>query len=322
MTRAIAFDLGGTHCSIGLVEDRSLLAVRDIALDATAGLARILPALRAHALELLAAHSLRPEECLGVSVSLPSLVDFASGRIVSTNNKYPDATTIDLRTWCKDSFGLPLAVENDARAALMGEHSCGAAEGASDALMLTLGTGIGAAVLVGGKPFRTGQAQGGNLGGHIPVSLHGRACTCGAIGCMEAEASSWALPLIVAGWNEVDASSLVKIPGVNFEAINFEILFQHARSGDAIAQAIAQHCIHVWSVGIVGLIHAYGPELIVMGGGIMRNAAEILPPLEAYVHAHAWTPSGRVRITPALLGNYAPLYGAIPLLEDLLPGAR
>ncbi len=293
-----------------------LLAVRDIELEATNGLARMLPELRAQALELLAAHSLGPQDCLGVAVSLPSLVEFRSGRIVSTNDKYPDATTLALGDWCRESFGLPLAVENDARAALMGEYTCGAAEGASDVLMLTLGTGIGSAVLVGGRPFRTGQAQGGNLGGHIPVALDGRACTCGAIGCMEAEASSWALPLIVAGWEGVATSSLAKIA-----VVNFQILFEHARSGDLIAQAIARHCMHVWSVGLVGLIHAYGPELVVLGGGIMRNAAEILPPLEEYVQAHAWTPSGRVRITPALLGNHASLYGAIPLLHEFLHGA-
>ena len=313
MTAAIAMDLGGTHCSIAVVQDRRLLAVNDVALDALEGLGPLLPRLREETLALLRGCSLQTLDCLGVSLSLPSLVDFRQGRVVSANDKYPDAVTTDLRAWSEQAFQLPIAIENDARAALMGEHVCGAAEGAADVLMLTLGTGIGSAVLVGGKPFRTAQAQGGNLGGHIPVSLNGRRCTCGAIGCMEAEASSWALPQVVAAWPAIETSRLAGVRPLDFRG-----LFACANDGDPVAREIVRHCVHVWAVGVVGLVHAYGPELVVLGGGVMQNAAAILPELRAYVHRHAWMPSGAVRIEAATLGNHAPLYAAVPLLEDFL----
>ena len=208
------------------------------------GLAGVLPLIHETALELLDSTAVRISDCLGLALSLPSLVDFRNARIASTNDKYADATSIDLHGWCKEHFNLPLVIENDARAALCGEHFCGAAEGFSDVLLLTLGTGIGSAVFVDGIPYRTRHLQGGNLGGHIPVSLHGRTCTCGATGCMEAEASSWSLPAITRDWPRVETSALSQLTHVNFRA-----LFQCADSGDPIAQQIVDHCILVWSCG-------------------------------------------------------------------------
>jgi glucokinase len=132
---------------------------------------------------------------------------------------------------------------------------------------------------------------------------------------MEAEASSWSLPAIVAGWPGVEASALNGV-----RTIDFKHLFRCADAGDAIAQQVIGHCIHVWAVGTVGLIHAYGPERIVFGGSVMSRADRILPQIAAYVDRHAWTPSGPVSIVPAMLGNYAALYGAIPILQEFLRG--
>jgi len=315
MTLALACDLGGTHFSAAVVQDRSLLAVADVPVESKEGLAAVLPLIHSTILELLHKSSVTLSDCVGLAFSLPSLVDFKRGRIASTNDKYADALSVDLRGWCRDCFGLPLAIENDARAALLGEHLCGAAAGYSDVLLLTIGTGIGSALLIDGRPFRPRSLQGGNLGGHVPVALHGRPCTCGAIGCMEAEASSWSLPAIVGGWPGVSASVLNGLPSMNFKEV-----FLRADGGDAVAQQIVDHCIHVWSVGTVGLVHAYGPERIVFGGSVMNRADRILPQITAYVNQHAWTPSGQVSIVPAALGNHAALYGAIPMLQEFLQG--
>lgn len=315
MTLAIACDLGGTHFSAAVVQDNSLLAVKDVPVKSREGLAAVLPLIHSTILELLHTSSATLSDCVGLALSLPSLVDFKRARIASTNDKYADALSIDLKGWCRNRFGLPLAIENDARAALLGEHLCGAAAGYSDVLLLTIGTGIGSALLIDGHPFRPRSLQGGNLGGHIPVALKGRVCTCGAIGCMEAEASSWSLPAIVADWPGVTASALSELT-----SINFNDLFFCAGGGDAVAQQVVDHCIHVWSVGTVGLVHAYGPERIIFGGGVMSRADRILPQISAYVSQHAWTPSGQVSIVPAALGNHAALYGAIPMLQEFLQG--
>jgi glucokinase len=315
MTIAIACDLGGTHFSVAVVKDKSLLAVKDVPVESREGLAPILPLIHKTALELLDASSLRFSDCLGLALTVPSIVDFKQARIASTNDKYADALSVDLHGWCAKYFELPLAVENDARAALRGEHFCGAAEGYSDVLLMTIGTGIGSALFVDGRPYRTRHLQGGNLGGHIPMSLRGRACTCGAIGCMEAEASSWSLPAVVREWPGVETSALSKSARIDFKE-----LFRCAEAGDAVAQQVLDHCILVWSQGTVGLIHAYGPERIVFGGAVMRRADYILPRIIDHVNQCAWMPSGPPSIVPAMLGNHAALHGAIPILQEFLQG--
>lgn len=312
MRHAIGIDLGGSHISAGIVGEQRLLLSRNIPVTATGGLAPVLPGLRDTALSLLQDVGLRATDCLGVAVSLPSLVDARTGRIVSVNDKYPDAQAIDLHAWCRDALGLPLAVENDARMALLGEAVAGSAVGSGDVVMLTLGTGVGCAVMINGRVLRTSQPQGGNLGGHIPVRLDGRLCTCGARGCMESEASGWALPLLARESADFARSALSQEATVTFET-----LFRHNDAGDPLAQQLLRHCIHVWSVGAVGLVHAYGPELMVFGGGVSARARDVLPAIDAYVRQHAWTPAGAVRIAEAKLGNLSPLYAAIALLEGL-----
>lgn len=312
MRHAIGIDLGGSHVSIGIVREHSLLTWRNIPVKATGGLGPLLPEIRDTVFSLLQEVALQPRDCMGAALSLPSLVDFHARRIASVNDKYPDAQTINLEAWCDESFALPLAIENDARMALLGEAVAGSAQTSKDVVMLTLGTGVGCAVLLNGKLMRTAAPQGGNLGGHIPVRLDGRPCTCGAIGCMESEASGWALPLVARESADFHLSALSRET-----TIDFETLFRHSDAGDSLARQLLQHCIHVWSVGAVGLVHAYGPELMVFGGGVSTRARDVLPAIHAYVRQHAWSPAGDVKIVAAQLGNQSPLYAAIPLLEEL-----
>ena len=310
MRHAIAIDLGGTHASVGVLRDTVLLASCDIDVEATNGLSALLPHLKEAALSLLREQELAVAECLGVSLSLPSLVDFYAGRVVSVNNKYPDATKIDLRQWSQEAFGLPLVLENDARAALVGEVSAGAARGRKDVVMITLGTGVGCAVLAGGTPFRTAQPQGGNLGGHIPIRRDGRRGSGGAYGCVESGASGWALTL---GAKEMPGISRSSLAGVM--KLDFETVFAHSDAGDAVAAQLIERCLRVWGMGLVGLVHAYGPQVVVIGGGVAARA-DLTPALAQYVNRHAWTPAGPVEIVTATLGNLAPLYAAIALLEE------
>jgi glucokinase len=237
------------------------------------------------------------------------LADARIGRALSTNKKYEDAPSIDFNAWSQREFGLPFAIENDARMALLGERHAGAARGCDNVVMITLGTGIGGVAMIEGKLLRGKHAQAGCLGGHLMAKVGGRSCTCGAIGCLEAEASGWALPLMARAWKGFPASKMAQA-----QEINFQLLFELADAGDVVAVEIREYCLQVWAAGAVELIHAYDPERIVMGGGVMRSAAAILPHIQTYVNEHAWTPWGKVQIVAAQLGNDAGLFGAIPLL--------
>jgi glucokinase len=308
--KALAVDLGGTHAAVGLVDARHVIDVTELSLDRVQGLAPALPLLAQAARDLLERHELQPGDCAGLALSFCGLADFRSGRVVSTNQKYDDAPSIDLAAWCREELGLRFAIENDARMALLGEWSAGAGRGSDDIVMITLGTGIGGAAMMNGDLVRGRHVQGGCLGGHLPVLFSGRRCTCGAIGCAEAEASGWSLPLVARDWEGFDDSALARENTIDFRA-----LFTLAAAGDPVSVAIRDRCLRVWSAAAVGLIHAYDPERIVFGGGVMRSADVIVPFVQEYVEGNAWTPWGKVKVAAAELGNHAGLLGAIPLLS-------
>ncbi len=309
--KVLAIDLGGTHANCGVLEERRILVSESVDTDRAKSLAAILPRIAETFRGLLKRISLEPSDCAGIALGFAGLADSRTGRVLSTNSKYDDATEIDLVAWSRETLGLPLRIENDARLALLGEYYAGAAKGFTDVVMMTLGTGIGGVAMIEGKLLRGKHAQAGCLGGHIPVLFTGRKCTCGAIGCAEAEAAGWSLPLVVKEWPEVSRSSLAK-----FQPVGFKELFEEAAGGDRIALAIRNRCLNIWAADAVGLVHAYDPEIIVIGGGVMKSADIIIPYVESYVHKHAWTPWGKVQVRAAALGNNAALLGATPLLSE------
>lgn len=314
MTRpAIGIDLGGSHATIAAVADDKVLASDRVSLDSAQPLRPALDTFATTIRKLLVELRMNAAECEGVALGFCGLADARMGRVVSTNQKYEDAPSIDFKAWCNQEFGLRFAIENDARMALLGERHAGAARGCDDVVMITLGTGIGGAAMIEGKLLRGKHAQAGCLGGHLPAKVGGRACTCGAIGCLEAEASGWSLPLLAHEWKGFSTSKLAE-----HENMDFRTLFELAVAGDQIAREIREYCLKVWATGAVGLIHAYDPERIVIGGGVMRSATVILPYIQAYVNEHAWTPWGKVKIVAAQLGNDAGLFGAIPLLTGIV----
>jgi glucokinase len=310
MTRpAIGIDLGGSHATIALVNDDQILGSRSVSLDSTQPLRPALDVFAEAIRSLLTEVRMDPTECEGLALGFCGLADARIGRVVSTNKKYEDAPSIDFDAWSRQEFGLRVAIENDARMALLGERHAGAARGCDDVVMITLGTGIGGAAMIQGKLLRGKHAQAGCLGGHLPAKVGGRPCTCGAMGCLEAEASGWSLPLLAREWHGFSTSKLA-----DQDNIDFKMLFELAGAGDLVAVEVLDYCLKVWATGAVGLIHAYDPERIVIGGGVMRSAAVILPYIQTYVKQHAWTPWGKVEIVAAQLGNDAGLFGAIPLL--------
>jgi glucokinase len=303
-------DLGGSHAACAVVADREVVTVETVSLEAAHGLAGALPAI-AEALRRAAASAGVPvSACAGLALGFCGLVDTAAGRVLSTNAKYDDGPGLDLPRWCREAFGLPFRIENDARLALLGERHAGAAQGTDDAVMMTLGTGIGGVALIGGRLLRGKHFQAGVLGGHLVADFEGRPCTCGGVGCVEAEASSWALPDICRSMPGFQASALARC-----ERLDFEALFACATEGDAVAASVRDRCLRVWAAGAVAMIHAWDPEVLVIGGGVMRDAGAVLPAIEAHVHRHAWTPWGEVAVRAAALGDRAALLGAVPLLE-------
>lgn len=309
--RILAVDLGGSHATCALVENTTILARETIGLPGSSSLAA---ALSAVAEPLHNMHTFKPADAIGLGFC--GMVDSVRAQIVSTNGKYTDGPDLDLSRWAMDHFGLPLRLENDARLALLGECYAGAARGETEVVMFTMGTGIGGVAMIGGQLLRGKHEQAGVLGGHVPVTLHGRRCTCGALGCAESEASGWSLPLVARDFPGFASSAL------SSREIDFENLFACSAAGDRVSREIVEHCLHVWSVAAVAAVHSFDPELLVFGGGVMKSAAAILPFIQEYVSTNAWTPWGKVRVRAAQLGDDAALFGVIPLFQQELPVVR
>lgn len=310
----LACDLGGTRMKLGVVRDGTVLAQTSEPSHSKHGLAPQLSVLKAAWRRLLDQLELTPRQCAGISVAFPSLVDSRTGRVLAEYGKFADAMGLDLRDWAQRELGLPLAIENDARMALIGEWRHGAGRGLDNLAMMTLGTGLGTCAVIEGRILRGTHGQAGVLGGHLTVRYGGRACNCGNVGCAEAEASTAFLGRIAASLPEWDYSSLQQSA-----TLNYALVFKHAAAGDPCAVRLCDHSLLVWSTLAVNLIHAYDPERVILGGGIMASAGVILPWVRDYVQRHAHTPWGQVEVVVSQLGDRAALVAGEWLLLEQFP---
>lgn len=313
MSYTIAIDLGGTIIKIGLLKDGQLIDHMDIYAHSSFGLQSELPELETAIHQILLSNQLQKKDLLGIGFSFPGLVDSVNNRIISTNHKYDDGPEIDLPGWVWDRWNCPLFAENDARMALLGEWQYGAGKGYSDIVMVTLGTGIGSAVIINGQLLLGKHFQAGNLGGHFVVNHHGTLCTCGNIGCVESEASTWRLPSLLKEYPGFSESAMRKE-----EVLDFKALFHHVESNDRVACEVLAHSLSAWAAGIISMIHAFDPELVILSGGIMKSSAMILPLLQEKVNTLAWTPWGKVKLTQAQHPDSAAFYGADYLIRSKL----
>lgn len=301
---ALAADVGGTRIKAGVVHREQVVARRTLDARAGEGLVSRLPAMRAVLEEVAHDAGTVPDRCAGVFLAMPGLIDVAAARVVSVKEKYADAPAVDLRGWAAKLWGLPLRVENDARAALIGEWRAGAGRGATDLVMVTLGTGIGTAVLTGGQLLRGPDGTAGNLGGHLTVEVDGRTCSCGNVGCAEAEASQSVLAELARAQPEFADSPLADVHPLDYRAV-----FEWADAGEPVASALARRSLAVWAALAVSLVHAYDPERVVVGGGIARDPRVVAAMREAVVH-RTWVARTPPDVVPSTLRDDAALVAA------------
>ncbi len=306
---AIGIDVGGSHVDCGIICDEQVIRSQSIKVK-DASFYTMLRDLEKLIWSLLEKCEIQLSDISGIAVGFCAVVD-RSGSILETNGKYDDGVGFNFGRWSEQSFGLRCVAENDARLALLGEYHAGAAQGFDDAVLVTLGTGIGGAVLLGGKLLQSEGGRAGGLGGHLGVDWRGRMCSCGNRGCAEAEASTASLNAICREWNGFAESVLSE----SARPIDYRRLCEAVDRGDNVASEILDHSIGVWSALTVSLMHAYDPRAILFGGGVMRRHEMILPRIRDHVGRYAWLGKDPVVILPAMLGSTAVLRGALPLLR-------
>ena len=297
---ALGVDIGGTKIAVGAVDaDGAVHARRTIATDAEAGFDAGIARLTRAIDETLAEARAEAAALAGIGLGCPGPFDEASGRI---DNFYtlPGWEGNDIVTPLADRFGTPVRLINDADAALLGEALAGAACGARVALMLTIGTGLGGAVLIDGVILRGAANEHPEIG-HLIVDPTGPECYCGSRGCLEALAAGPALARAGAEFGYADA----------------EAVFAAAEAGAAPAQAIVSRSADAMETAVWSLIHSFLPEVILIGGGIgERHFALYREAAERAIARAVLAPAGAIRVVKAALGNDAGMVGAAALMLD------
>jgi len=297
-----ALDLGGTRIKFGLISNGQCVVTSSLAIPSSERFATVLPLIEAEIYRMM-------RECGftrldGIGMAFPTIVDSDRMRLLYQYVKYTDANDLDLTTWAKARWNATLVMENDARAALVGEWQFGAGKGVDNLVMVTLGTGVGSAALVNGRLLKGSHYLAGNLGGHQTIRFDGKRCNCGNVGCLESEASSWALPEMIKRHVLYPES-----PFAQGENSDFEAVFRLATAGDSLAISIRDHCLEAWAAGILNLVYAYDPDRIVLGGGVMHSAALILPFIQQKIAQAAWLPANAVQVVAAEQPDWAGVLG-------------
>ncbi len=298
----IALDLGGTRIKFGLIDNGQILASTSITVPSSDSFAAVLPMLERQVDSML--QETGSPALKGIGMAFPTIVDSDRMRLLYKYVKYNDANDLDLVDWAQTKWGTPLAMENDARAALVGEWQYGAGQGSNHLVMVTIGTGVGSAALINGRLLKGSHYLAGNLGGHQNIRFDGSRCNCGNVGCLESEASSWALPERIK-----QHAGYADSPFARGEKADFETLFRLAAMGDAVALALRDRSLEVWAAGILNLLYAYDPERIIIGGGVMHSADVILPFLQKKIDQAAWLPPNAVEVVAAQEPDWAGVLG-------------
>lgn len=308
----IGVDLGGTNIVVGLVdEDGKIIKSLNRPTEKERGVEPIFDDIFDMCNELIKEFNLDKTNLKGVGIGTPGMIDSKNGVIVYSNNIKVD--NFNIREYAKGKLDYEISVANDADSAALGEVAAGSAKGCSNAIVVTLGTGVGGGIIIDGKIF-SGFYPGGAEIGHIIIEKDGRPCSCGNHGCFEAYSSASALILAAKKKAEENKDSLLyKLVEGDVEKMNAKIPFDAAQSGDKAGSEVIEEYLDYLAVGIANLINIFKPEAILLGGGVSKQEENLTVPLTERVKKLAYGGDMPTVIKIASLGNDAGLIGAAML---------
>lgn len=303
-------DFGGTNIKMALIKNSEILIHSSIAAHSDNGIIPMLNEVRDCILSMLKKQNMELVDLDAAGIAAPGIVNSKENRVTSINCKYADIVNVDFNKWCEDSFSCPLIMDNDANMALLGEISFGCAKGYENAVLLTIGTGLGTAALIEGNLLHGKHFQAGCLGGHFIIDLHGKECSCGSRGCAETLGGSSELAKFAPVMKGFSQSRLA-----NERQINMEVLIRLMKMKDMFCINLFDEMMDVYAATIVNLVHAYDPEIVILSGGVMKSKEEILPVLTRKVHALTWTPWGKVGFNVADDPDSSVLFGLEAVIQ-------
>lgn len=306
----IGIDLGGTNIAVGLVDEELRLVCKDSTPTPANDPIAIADAMAMLCRKLVNKAGITFEDVAYAGAACPGIVNRGTGEVVYANNikfdHFPLARILMERVPLKAVY-----LENDANAAALAEAKAGAARGAENSVMITLGTGVGGGIVIGGKVYMGSNCAAGELG-HIVIEKDGRPCSCGRRGCWEAYSSATGLIRMTEEKMAKCPDSLMHTLAKKYGKVSGRTAFDADRQGDAAGAEVVAEYVSYLACGITNLINIFQPEILVIGGGVCNERENLTSRLLPLIKKEAY---GGDRVTPteiriAELGNDAGIIGA------------
>ncbi len=284
----LGIDIGGTSIKYGVVQDGETMKSGQVPTDLSG------PENVADQIAALINDMMKSYPVSTVGIGSAGRINSDTGTVTASNLHWNEAPFYAM---LKRRISLPFVLENDAQAAMAAEWLYGACQGLSDALYITLGTGIGCGLLLGGRLYRGGSHVGGEAG-HMITHVGGRLCACGQNGCYEQYASAKALSRMAGGRTPVEVIALLK-------------------AGDPEMEAIWQEYLKEVGAGLINLVWLFSPQRIVLGGGLSQAGDFLLNGLKNCLNKiyGSMGSSTAKRICLSKFLNGAGYLGAVALAE-------
>lgn len=314
-----AIDLGGTKIYAVLGDGKgSILAGELVATKAAEGPPAVMEQLAQSLSVLMAKTSRRLSDLQAVGICAAGFFDWQKKLLVHSPNM-AGWDNVPLEQDLSERLGLPVLAENDANAAALGEARCGAGRGVSDQVFVTVSTGIGAGLVLGGQIYRGAAGFAGEFG-HMVVKTDGPVCGCGRRGCLETVASGTAIARMAAAAvaQAGKETMLSRIAEENGGRLTAPHVFAAAELGDYVAGEILAEASFYLGVGLVNIVNLLNPQVLVLGGGVAAAGEKFLQPLREAIALKAIPPAAEsCSLRGAELGMAAGVTGMLCLLAEL-----
>ncbi len=307
-------DLGGTNIKAGIVDENQKILVEDsVPTRVERPYQEIIKDMADLVKNLLNKIHATEVELSGVGVGSPGTVDAANGVVLYSNNF--DWDNVPLTAELGKYFTCSIKVSNDANCAALGEVKAGAAREIKNAILITLGTGVGGGVIIDGQVFEGAHAGGAELG-HTSLIFGGELCTCGRRGCVEAYVSATGLIREAKRAAEKDPQSVMnELCKGDLSNMNGKIPFDAAEQKDPSGMKVVNDYITYLGESIANYVNIFRPDVILLSGGVCNQKEKLTEPLTEYIKTKCF--GGEKAFIPevrcAILGNSAGIIGAANL---------
>jgi len=310
----IGVDLGGTNISVGVVnENWSIVGRGQRPTRAPRAADELFDDLAAAVREAVEDAGLTMADIESVGIGVPGSIKKDAGVISYATNL--DFHRVPARAMLVDRLRCPVYLDNDANCAALGEALAGCGKGLDSFVAITLGTGVGSGIVIGGKIVNGVNDAAGECG-HMVIAIDGAPCNCGRKGCWEAYASATALiAQTKAAMLLHPESRCWTLAGGDINAVNAKVPFDAWRAGDAVGTQLVEQYMRYLAVGLGNLINALQPGMICVGGGVGHEGENLLAPLRELIKAERYTryDEKQTQLVSASLGNDAGIVGAAAL---------